>query len=164
MKQKPKEAGAANPKPRKGVVVSEPAAAASEPPEVPAPGAPVTAVSVETPVPHLLVRMVGVVDESSVTDFFRTAGEKIRAVQAKRVLVDLRECKVTLSISDMHGLAKLVASDFSGTVERLSVLMQERDILPEKFFEPALTSRGLPTRVTSDHEDAVYWLSTKLRP
>ena len=108
--------------------------------------------------------MVGVLDESSVADFFRMAGEAIVAANAKRVLVDLRECKVTLSISDMHGLVKMVAGGLSGTMERLSLLLQERDILPEKFFEPALTSRGLPTLATTDPEEAVYWLSTKLRP
>jgi hypothetical protein len=49
-------------------------------------------------------------------------------------------------------------------VERLAVVLQARDILPEKFFEPALTSRGLPTLATPDYPEAVYWLSSKLRP
>jgi hypothetical protein len=98
-----------------------------------------------------------------VEDFFKRVSEEVTAAKAKGVLVDLRECRVTLSISDMHGLVKMVARGFSGTVDRLSLLMQERDILPEKFFEPALTSRGLPTLASADPEEAVYWLSTKLR-
>jgi len=38
------------------------------------------------------------------------------------------------------------------------------DILPEKFFEPALTSRGVPTLATVDYDEGLYWLSSKLRP
>jgi len=36
--------------------------------------------------------------------------------------------------------------------------------LPEKFFEPALTSRGVPTLVTADYAEGVYWLSSRMRP
>jgi len=140
------------------------AAVTCKPPEVQAPLVPVTAMLVEAPVPHLLVRMSGLLDESSAADFFQRAGREITASNAKRVVVDLRECKVTLSISDMHGLVKMAASGFSGAVERLALVLQERDILPEKFFEPALTSRGLPTLATADYDEAVDWLSAKLRP
>jgi hypothetical protein len=38
------------------------------------------------------------------------------------------------------------------------------DISPEKFFEPALTSRGLPTLATTSLDNAVDWLAAKLRP
>jgi hypothetical protein len=69
-----------------------------------------------------------------------------------------------LSISDMHGLAKSAAGAFSGLVDRLAVVARQRDILAEKFFEPALTSRGLPTLVTDNYDDAVDWVCAKLRP
>jgi hypothetical protein len=166
MKRKTTKAGGAKARTRKPVAAGKApvAAAASKPGQAGPSRVLVTAVSIEAPVPHLQLRVSGVLDESSMAGFFEKAGEEVRAAKAKRVLVDLRECKVTLSISDMHGLVKMVASEFSGTVERLSLLLQERDILPEKFFEPALTSRGLPTLATTDDEEALYWLSTKLRP
>jgi hypothetical protein len=118
----------------------------------------------EDPVPHLVVQVSGVLDEKSMTSIFKRAGERVAALAPKRVLVDLRSCRVALSISDMNGLVKMVAAAFTGTVERLAVVMQAREILPEKFFEPALTSRGLPTVVTADYAESVYWLSSRLRP
>jgi hypothetical protein len=118
----------------------------------------------EQPVPHLLLRASGVVDEDSVSSFFERLSPVLAASKAKRILVDLRDCKVVLSISDMHGLVKVAASGFSGIVDRLALVLKEGDILAEKFFEPALTSRGLPTFTTTDYEDALDWLAAKLRP
>ncbi len=119
---------------------------------------------VEDPVPHLLVQVSGALDEKSMESIFKQAGEAVATLRPNRVLVDLRDCRVELSISDMNGLVKMIAAGFAGTVERIAVVMQERDILPEKFFEPALTSRGLPTLATADYAEGVYWLSSKLRP
>jgi hypothetical protein len=118
----------------------------------------------DDPVPHTLVQVSGVLDEKSMTSIFKRSGERVAALASKRVLVDLRNCRVALSISDMNGLVKMVAAAFSGTVERFAVVMQARDMPPEKFFEPALTSRGLPTLVTADYAEGVYWLSSRLRP
>jgi hypothetical protein len=116
------------------------------------------------PVVYLLLRTSGVLDETSVGDFFERVSHSVLASKAKRVLVDLRECKVTLTISDMHDLVKLVAPGFAGVVERLAIVVTKSDILPEKFFEPALTSRGVPTLATVDYDEGLYWLSSKLRP
>lgn len=116
------------------------------------------------PVPHLLLCASGVLDESSLTDFFERASQLVLGSRAKRVLVDLRASKVTLSISDMHGLVKMAATRFAGVVERLSLVLTPSDILPEKFFEPALSRRGVPTLATGDYDEAVYWISSKLRP
>jgi hypothetical protein len=65
--------------------------------------------------------------------------------QTKRVLVDLREGSVALTISDMLGLAKMVATTYAGVLERLALLLRPQDVLDEKFFEPSVSSRGLPT-------------------
>lgn len=124
----------------------------------------VVAERVEAPVPYLLLRMSGVIDESSMPGLFEQAGANVLAAKAKRVLVDLRDCTVQLSISDMHGLVKMIAGAFVGSVERLSLLLQARDLLPEKFVEPALNSRGLLTLATDDYDEAVYWIASKLPP
>jgi hypothetical protein len=124
----------------------------------------VVATSVEDPVPHLLVQISGLLDADSMAGIFRRAGQKVAAASSKRVLVDMRECRVALSIADMHGLVKMIAAAFAGTVERLAVVLQVRDILPEKFFEPALTSRGVPTLATPDYAEGLYWLASRLRP
>jgi hypothetical protein len=123
-----------------------------------------TAESVAAPTPHFALRASGVLDESSMVSFFERVEKMISSSNARRVLVDLRGASVALSISDMHGLVKMAAGRFAGTVDRLSVVLKESDILPEKFFEPALTNRGLPTLATTDYDEALDWLSAKLRP
>jgi hypothetical protein len=123
----------------------------------------VVATAVDDPVPHLLVQISGVLDADSMAGIFKRAGDKVAAASPKRVLVDMRECRVALSISDMNGLVKMIAAAFAGTVEKLAVVLQAHDILPEKFFEPALTSRGVPTLATPDYAEALYWLSARLR-
>jgi hypothetical protein len=124
----------------------------------------VTSVLTDDPVPHLVLRASGVLDENSLPDFFACASQLVLASKAKRVLVDLRGAKITLSISDLHDLVKMAATGFSGVVDRLAIVPTESDILREKFFEPALTSRGVPTLATADYDEALYWLSSKLRP
>jgi hypothetical protein len=42
--------------------------------------------------------------------------------------------------------------------------MRPQDVLSEKFFEPSVSNRGLPTFVTSDPEEATYWIAAKLGP
>jgi hypothetical protein len=63
----------------------------------------------------------------------------------------------------MLGLAKLVATAFAGVLERFALLLLPQDVLAEKFFEPSVSSRGLPTFVTTDAEEATYWISAKIR-
>jgi hypothetical protein len=161
MKQNSTKVAAAKAKTRKPSAAVQTGPTGENSPPAPA-SVPITVVSLDSLAPHLLLRASGVLDEGSLAGFFKSASEQIAASGAKRVLVDLRECELTLSISDMNGLAKMVASSFSGSLERMAVVLRPRDILTEKFFEPALTSRGLPTLVASDYDDAVYWLGAKL--
>lgn len=132
----------------------------------PAPPPPVdfAAAVVSLPVPHLLVRAAGMLDEASLPDFFLRIGSSILDTKARRILLDLRGCTVRLSIADMHGLAKMIAAQFKGLVDRFALVLSEADILPEKFFEPALTSRGVPTLATVELDEATDWLASRLRP
>ena len=102
-------------------------------------------------------------EESMVPLFERVQGE-ISRHKAKRVLVDLREGSVALTISDKLGLAKLVASTFAGALERFALLVRPQDELAEKFFEPSVSTRGLPTFVTTDSVEADYWIAAKIGP
>ncbi len=129
-----------------------------------APAIDVTVVAVAEPVAHLLLRVSGTLDEGSLSGYFQRLGAVILDAKARRVLLDLRACSVRLSIADMHGLVKMIAGQFAGVVDKLAVVMAPSDILPEKFFEPALTSRGVPTLATASFDDAVDWLAAKLRP
>ena len=58
----------------------------------------------------------------------------------------------------------MVATTFAGVLERFALLLLPQDVLAEKFFEPSVSSRGLPTFVTTDPEEATYWISAKVRP
>jgi len=115
------------------------------------------------PIPHLLLKVTGALDEGSLPLFFERAGQTILDAGQRRILVDLRACSVRLSIADMHGLVKMAAGRFAGLVDRLALVLTPSDILAEKFFEPALTSRGVPTLATTNYDDAVDWLAAKLR-
>jgi hypothetical protein len=58
----------------------------------------------------------------------------------------------------------MVARAYAGVLQRFALLLRPQDALSEKFFEPSVSSRGLPTFVTTDAEEAAYWISAKLRP
>jgi hypothetical protein len=119
---------------------------------------------VEGPIPYLEAIVREQVSEESMERVFELVRGEIFRHQARRVLVDLREGSVSLTISDMLGLAKLVATTFAGVLERFALLLLPQDVLAEKFFEPSVSSRGLPTFVTTDPEEATYWISAKVRP
>ena len=118
---------------------------------------------VEGPIPYVEVTVREPVTEESVVPVFERIRGEISRYQAKRVLVDVREGSVDLNISDMLGLAKLVATTFAGVLERLALLLRPQDVLTEKFFEPSVSNRGLPTFVTMDSVEAVYWITAKIR-
>jgi|GEM_PF-2895254 len=119
---------------------------------------------VEARVPYLEVRISEPINEKSmVRQFERVRGEVLRR-GAKQLLVDGRQSSVVLSVSDMHTLAKLVAGAFAGALECLALVLRPQDIPAEKFFEPAVTHRGLPTLVTADVDEAVYWLTARIKP
>jgi len=119
---------------------------------------------VDGPIPYLEVSVRERVTEDSMVRLFEFVRGELSGCQTKRVLVDLRQGSVSLTISDMLGLAKMVATTFAGVLERLALLLLPQDVLDEKFFEPSVSSRGLPTFVTTDPEEATYWISEKIRP
>ena len=126
------------------------------------------------PKPQLLVRMAETsppyaevsihepVTEGSMERLFEYARGELLRHRPRRVLLDLRDAPVTLSISDMNAMVKLIAANFAGSVERLAIVLRPVDEPPEKFVEPSLTHRGLPTFATSDMDDAVGWITAKL--
>jgi hypothetical protein len=57
-----------------------------------------------------------------------------------------------------------VSGNFAGVVERLAVVVRPADVPTEKFFEPAMINRGMPTYVTLDVSDAIDWLTAKFLP
>jgi hypothetical protein len=119
---------------------------------------------VAEPAAHLLLRISGRVDGDTASALFERVRNEVDAAQPKRVLVDLRECSIALTISDMNDVVKMCAACFAGRVQRVALVLKAHDILPDKFFEPALTWRGVPTVTTDDYDDAVEWLSGKSRP
>jgi hypothetical protein len=137
---------------------------APEPKRKPAVLATVEARLVDGPIPYLEVRVRERVTEDTMVRLFEFVRGELSGHQTKRVLVDLREGSVALTISDMLGLAKMVATTFAGVLERLALLLRPQDVLDEKFFEPSVSSRGLPTFVTTDAEEAIYWIAEKIRP
>ncbi len=116
---------------------------------------------VETPAPYLEVAVRERLTEASLVRVFEEVRVVVMRYRPKRVFIDLRQSAIVLTISDLNGLAKLVAGTFAGVVDRLALLLRPQDILAEKFFEPSVSSRGLPTLVTADLNDAIDWLTAK---
>jgi hypothetical protein len=118
----------------------------------------------ESNVPYLDVTIRERVTEDSIVQLFERVRGEIFRHQAKRVLVDLREGSISLTISDLHGLAKMVVATLAGVLDRLALVLCPQDALSEKFFETSVSNRGLPTFVTTDLEEAHYWITAKFRP
>ena len=119
---------------------------------------------VEGTIPYLEVAIREQVTEALLLPIFERVRGEITQYKAKRLLVDLREGSVALTISDMLGLAKLVGATFAGVLERFALVLRPQDVLSEKFFEPSVSNRGVPTFVSTDADEAVYWVTAKLRP
>lgn len=117
--------------------------------------------SVETPFAYLELSIQERVNEASLPRMFELVKKEILSNRPAKVLVDMREASVELTISDKLGLVKMVIGAFVGIVDCFAIVLRPVDILPEKFFEPAVTSRGLPAYVTTEIEDAIYWLGQK---
>jgi hypothetical protein len=124
----------------------------------------VRAQTVESPTPFLEVVISESVTEESMIRIFEEVCAKVLTHSPRRVFVDMRQSEIHLSIADLAGLAKLIGYAFSGKVDRLVLLMRPQDILSEKFFEPSVTSRGVPTLVSSDLGDAMHFLTAKTLP
>jgi len=112
-------------------------------------------------VAYLEISVAATVTEDSVVGIFESVRKKILGSKLRRVLVDVRQGRVDLTISDLLDLAKRVAA-LAGSLERLAMVLRPQDLLAEKFFEPSVSSRGIPTLVTVDADEAVYWLTSPL--
>jgi hypothetical protein len=117
----------------------------------------------ETSPAYLVVKVRERVTEASAVPIFEAISREIRQHGSERVLVDLRDSTVQLTISDIFGVAKLTASTFAGVLERLALLVRPEHLLSEKFFEPSVSSRGIPALVTSDAAEAEYWITSKTK-
>ncbi len=128
----------------------------------PVPAALLTVRMVEDSIPYAEITIHESITEHSMVRVFESSLRELGHYQAKRVLVDLRDGSVALSISDMNGLVKLIAANFADKVERFAIVLRAADMPSEKFVEPSLSNRGLPTFVTLDYDDAVGWVTAKL--
>lgn len=139
---------------------SEPA-----PPVPPADSQPVSVRMMDEPAPFAEVMVAESITEDSMERLFQAAAAEILRLGARRVLVDMSNIKVDLSISDLNGLAKLIEGTLGGIVERMAMVLRPADNPAEKFFEPAMSNRGMPTYVALDRNDAVDWLTARhMRP
>ncbi len=167
MKKTNKPTRKASPKPKRKPTPAKrkPVAAKPEPAPVATFQAKVQAGTVDGgSIPYLEVTIREQVTEDSMVRLFEQVRGEISSSQVKRILLDLREGSVALSISDLHGLAKMVATTFVGVLERFALVLRPQDVPPEKFFEPSVSNRGLPTFVTVDPAEAADWIAAKLRP
>jgi hypothetical protein len=116
------------------------------------------------PEPYAEVSIHESVVEASIEGLFEHARGALLRCQPRRVLVDMHDVETKLSISDLNGLAKLIAGSFVGLVERLALVLRPQDLPPEKFFESSMSHRGLPTYVSVDKNDAIDWLTARQWP
>ncbi len=115
----------------------------------------------EEPVPYAQVTIHEPITEQSMERLFQASTVELLRLRPRRVLVDMSGTRVALSISDLNGLAKLVSGSFVGIVEKMAMVLRPEDTPPEKFFEPAMSNRGMPTFVSLDRNEAVDWLTAR---
>ena len=123
----------------------------------------VKSVVADTSPSYLAVTVREHVTEASAVPVFEAISREIRRHGCERVLVDLSGSSVDMTISDIFGVAKLTASVFAGVLQRLALLVRPQDLLSEKFFEPSVSSRGVPALVTADAAEAKYWITSKTK-
>jgi hypothetical protein len=145
---------------------AKPSRAAKRPKGAPGPERtrkpPVTARVVQGRVPYLEVTVVRPVTENTMVRTFEGVRDTILSSKERRVLVDVSQVSVDLSISDLNDLSKLVGA-IGSLLDRLTLVLRLQDIPPEKFFEPSVNNRGVATLVTDDAEEAAYWVTSPLR-
>jgi hypothetical protein len=124
----------------------------------------VLAQTVESPVPFLEVAVRERVTEASMMRVFEQVCAEVLTHNQRRVFVDMRESEIVLTISDKADMAKLIGKLFAGKIDRLACLLRPQDMPAEKFFEPSVSTRGVPTLTTTDLGDAIHWLTTSLLP
>lgn len=124
----------------------------------------VSAVSVrmiDQPAPYAEVIVHEPITEQSMERLFQASAVELLRLRPRRVLVDMTGTRVALSISDLNGLAKLVTGSFAGIVEQMAMVMRFEDAPAEKFFEPAMSNRGMPTFVCFDRNEAIDWITAR---
>jgi hypothetical protein len=134
------------------------------PKPVPKPAAVPPSVSVRTidePATYAEVIVHEPITEHSMERLFQVSAVELLRLRPRRVLVDMSQVPVVLSVSDLNGLAKLVSGSFAGIVERMAMVLRVEDTPPEKFFEPAMRNRGMPTFVCYHRSEAVDWLTAR---
>lgn len=154
----------AAPRSRKSRVPARAVLAAAAASDTSAARPPLTVGMIAAPEAYAEVHIRQPVVEASMERLFEQARDALLRYQPRRVLVDMHDVEMKLSISDLNGLAKLIADSFLGLVERLALVLRPQDLPPEKFFEPSMTHRGLPTYVSVDRNDAVDWLTARQWP
>ncbi len=116
---------------------------------------------VDEPVAYAQVTVHEPITEQSVERLFQASAVDLLRMRPRRVLVDMSQVRVMLSVSDLNGLAKLVSGSFVGIVEKMAMVLRTEDTPPEKFFEPAMSNRGMPTFVCFDRNEAIDWLTAR---
>jgi hypothetical protein len=116
---------------------------------------------IDEPAPYAEVTIHEPITEQSMERLFQTSAVELLRLRPRRVLVDMTGTRVALSISDLNNLTKLVSGSFAGIVEKMAMVLRPEDTPPEKFFEPAMSNRGMPTFVSFDRSEAVDWLTAR---
>jgi len=130
----------------------------------PAEGSRLAVRMVDEPAPYAEVTVHEPVTEESIERLFEHARIELLHQKPRRVLIDMSGVLMALSISDLNGLTKLIAASYAGIVTRLAIVLRPVDLPSEKFFEPSMSNRGLPTYVSQNRNDAIDWLTANLLP
>lgn len=89
--------------------------------------------------------------------------KRIRSVTEERedyrVLVDLRQARSALSLTDIWYIARELETCADTFRRKTALLTRENSREPAEFFELSAQNRGFRVRVFTDFEAAIYWLS-----
>ena len=105
----------------------------------------------------MVVRASGVMGISDLRDAAVKVVEYARQHSCDRALADLRQCRPTISITELFGYRTGFLSD--GLRRLYRALLVKEQSLAFRFFESVSANRGQSVRVFTDESQARAWLA-----
>ena len=104
----------------------------------------------------VFVRMEGEIDLALAKQFAKELGEQVSRHNCKRVLNDMRQATLTLSLTELFKVPDEIGETWLRTVKRALVVAQ--DFMQYDLFASASFNRGQLLEVFIDPEQAMRWL------
>lgn len=105
----------------------------------------------------LVGKYVGVLEPKNVKEYGDEILRLTRIHDCKRLLNDMREAEIKLSITDLYyASAEAIMGEFNRNWKRAVVVKEKTEEMD--FYEITATNKGLTIKVFDDYKEALAWL------